>query len=233
MKKLESQLKKLKTGSEASKDFKVALWSELEREFEKTYPSTVMFWRRAFILPLAVMVIFVSTGTGVYAYASPSVTQNHGLYPVKRGIESMEGVLHRAPKGSALFHARMMDRRIAEGEFLQDRDELDSDVLVDVSDELYTVVRKIEALEEDDELRVRIIERMERHTDDYGDLVDAIVKEHRDDTEKRREFIRNNFDGVRVHISESQLSDGEKEGLLHRLDFNQDAPRNLELQVTQ
>jgi hypothetical protein len=232
MKKLESQLKELKTGSEASKDFNVALWSELEREFEKTYPSTLMFWRRAFILPLAVMVIFVSTGTGVYAYASPSVTQNHGLYPVKRGIESMEGFLPRSNRGSVEFHIRMMDRRIAEGEFLQGRHELHVEVLVEVTDEFYTVVRKIEAIDENDELRVLIIDRVERQTADYGDLVDAIIEERYEDIEEHREFIRNNFDGVRVYISESQLSDGEKEILLYRLDFNQDAPRTLDYEAT-
>ena len=233
MKKLEAQLKQLSKAAEPRKDFKTALWSELEVEFEKTYPAAVIMWRRAFAIPLAVMVIFISTGAGVYAYASPSVTQEHTLWPLKRGIESMEGVLPRSPESAAQFHARMMERRIAEGMYMHHRHKLHSNVLEQVAAEFERALNEMEAVDEEVEIRVVIFEQIEKQTDDYGDLIHAILNEQEEDAVRQQERIRNSFNGVRVQITESTLDDGEKQELLHRLDFERQAPRSFELEFVQ
>ena len=233
MKKLESQLKDLTKASEPRKDFKTALWSELEVNFGRTYPAAVFMWRRAFAVPIAVMVIFVSTGAGVYAYASPSVTQEHTLWPVKKGIESVEGVWPRSPESAAQFHARMMERRLAEGMYMHHRARLHADVLEQVASEFQYVLNEMEAVDEEVEIRVVIFEQIEKQTDDYGDLIHAIINEQQEDALRHQEKIRNSFNGVRVQITESTLDDDEKAELLQRLDFERQAPRSFELEFVQ
>ncbi len=233
MKKLESQLKRLVTDSEPRADFKAALWADLEEAFDRTYPAAVFLWHRAVAVPLALLVIFVSTGAGVYAYASPSVTDAHALWPVKRGIESVEGAWPRKPESAAQFHARMMERRIAEGMYMHHRQQLHDAVLVHVAAEFDRALNEMELVDDEVEVRVIIFDQIERQTDDYGDLIEAMLREREADHMTRQEYLRNSIDGVRVRITESTLDEDEKAELLYRLEFDSEIPRNFEFEFVQ
>ena len=233
MKKLESQLKNLRTQSAPRKDFQAALWVELNEAFEETYPSMVFVWRQALAVPLAVLVIFLSTGAGVYAYASPSVTNDHALYPVKRGIESMEKAWPRSPESAAHFHARMMERRMAEGMYLYHRQAFHATVLEDVAREFDRALQEMEAVDEEVEIRIIIIDQIGRQTGEYRALLEAMIAEERDASTLREAMLRNNMEGVRVRITESTLNEDEKQELLYRLQFDNELPRSLEFEVVQ
>ena len=233
MKKLESQLKTLRGASEPSKDFKASLWSELDVAFDVTYPSAVFLWRRAIAIPLALVVIFVSTGAGVYAYASPSVTDAHALYPVKRGIESVEGFWPRSPESAAQFHARMMERRIAEGMYMHHRRELHAAILEQVAAEFDRALKEMESVDEEVEIRVIIFDQIERQTGDYGELVEAIVLERESERAMSDMLLRNSIERVRVRITESTLDEAEKAELLYRLEFDSNIPRSFDVEVVQ
>lgn len=111
------QLKKLRNETAPDPAFKEALWYELDAAFVRMYPSSVgPGWRRMILFPAAAMVLVMTLGTGTYAYASSSVTSESMLYPLKRGIESVESRFYAKPAEAADFHLRMMHRRLQERE---------------------------------------------------------------------------------------------------------------------
>lgn len=222
MKKLESLLKQLKRSSKPGDDFKVALWSDLEVEFVKTYPTSVGMWHRIFVVPMAVLIIFSATGTGVYAYSSPSVTANHGLYPIKSGIESVESSFPRSPEKGAQFHSRMMDRRLAEGEFLYAHKQLHSEVMEEIASEFQLTIEELMQSQDNPEIREAILNQASKKIERYDSLVSGFVQESKESLEYHHELMRNKHGMMRVYISESGLTDSEKSAFLERLQFNQE-----------
>ncbi len=63
-------------------------------------------------------VLTLSSGVGVYAYASPDVTVLSPLYPVKQGLESAEYLFARTPGEQAALNRKRAMRRMAEVDFL-------------------------------------------------------------------------------------------------------------------
>lgn len=51
------------------------------------------------MVPVTALAVIFLMGTGVYAYESPNVGEGHPLFPVKRGIEQVEGAFTKAVKG--------------------------------------------------------------------------------------------------------------------------------------
>ncbi len=70
---------------------------------------------------LAVVLFFGGGGVGTYAYASPDVNVNHPLYPVKRGMESIEGQFAFTPEQKADFFMKKAMRRLDEAEVMHQR----------------------------------------------------------------------------------------------------------------
>lgn len=110
--------RQLKKNSRPNAKFKRVLLVQLSGEYDRLYPGSWFSWNRVVAIPMATMLIFVTTGTGVYAYSSPEVTDGTKLYPVKQGIELIEKRLHFGPESEAQFRAKMMERRIQEGEVM-------------------------------------------------------------------------------------------------------------------
>jgi len=65
-----------------------------------------------------VVVLFFGGGVGTYAYASPDVNVQHPLYPVKQGLEAVEGGFAFAPDQKAEFFMKKASRRMEEAETL-------------------------------------------------------------------------------------------------------------------
>ncbi len=75
-------------------------------------------------LPVALVILLtVLVAVPGFAYASPSVTREHVLYPVKKAIEKVELSLPASVEVKAKAYAKMADRRLAEAEYLSEQTE--------------------------------------------------------------------------------------------------------------
>jgi len=116
---LKRQLKKLKRDTAPRREFRTELMSQLSDEFSKTYPASaqaVSFGFKFATASVIALVLLIGTGTGVYAYESPQVAEGDTLFPVKQGIERVEGWFARKPERKAEYHLKMMGRRLDEAE---------------------------------------------------------------------------------------------------------------------
>lgn len=171
----QKQLKTLRKATAPRKEFKTALWSELSSAWDAEYPSMRFSWTKAFAVPVAVMVVFVTMGMGTYAYASPGVTDGTALYPVKQGMERVESQFRFSPQARARFHVRMVERRIAEGEVMLRRGQLTDQQIERIKNELGMTQEQLQEARENNQLRedVReeIIERLEAQGIRYRHLL--------------------------------------------------------------
>jgi predicted nuclease with TOPRIM domain len=60
-------------------------------------------------------------GGAVYAYSSPSVTEETSLFVIKNSLETIEERLQRTPERRARFYLKKLERREAESEVLRQR----------------------------------------------------------------------------------------------------------------
>lgn len=223
----EKQLKKMRKASKPETTFKKELWSELNVAFDKEYPAMRISWTRLVAVPMAALVLFVTMGTGVYAYSSPEVNEQSALYPVKRGIESVEERFRRSPKARALFHARMAERRIAEGESLLRSGHLSKQQLIEIAEQLGYTLEDLNEAKANPELRQEIkadleeeiLERIKAQSARYRHLIERAreLKQQNPDAPVINGEIRNKIQEIRVHIDESSLDTEQKESLIDGL----------------
>jgi hypothetical protein len=72
-------------------------------------------------LAMVVILVLVFSGvTSAYAYNSDQITRASMLYPVKRGLETIESRFATTPAAQVQFHNKLAERRIAEAQFLSD-----------------------------------------------------------------------------------------------------------------
>lgn len=147
-----------------SRQFRVALREKIDATLP---PETraehrhVTFRRTAVGLAIALPILF--GGTSVYAYSSTSVTEGSVLYPVKRGIESMQLRFRSEPSDLAAYRLELYERRLDEAERLLESREAMIETLnaaVEVNDTL----ESLERLEEEhEEMRERLQRNQERY----------------------------------------------------------------------
>lgn len=217
MKRQNTQLKNLKRSSAPRKEFKQALKAELSAEFDAAYPGMRLNWTRMLAAPVAVFVLVITMGTGTYAYASPEVTPEHSLYPVKKTIERVEGEFQRTPEARAKFHARMMERRIAEAEVLQRKKQIVGAHVQEVANELNLTIESLQEVKQDPELREQILEQVNAQSVRYEYLIITTVENQIEDPDVTKKQLRNTFEEIRVHVDESDLTQEEKQELIERV----------------
>ncbi|MFC1788046.1 DUF5667 domain-containing protein [Patescibacteria group bacterium] len=110
MHKIKHQLKQIQNEANPSLDYKQVLLNNLQENMQIDSKKQVF----KYSFGIALVALFVMTGTGVYAYESPEVTDGHVLNGLKRNIERIEGRFASNPEKKAKFHAKMMDRRLNE-----------------------------------------------------------------------------------------------------------------------
>lgn len=116
-------LRRLRRATAPRREFRAGLWKRLERETLRVPRHAFRpAWMRLAPVALASFVLLASGGTGAYAYASPEVTPEHPLYPVRRGIERAEETVAFSPDAKAAARMRRMAHRLAEAERLAARD---------------------------------------------------------------------------------------------------------------
>jgi len=205
------QLKELKDHSKPAEDFEKVLWAELSDSYDRKYPSMVFCLRHRFTVPVVVLCLFVMTGVGSYAYASPSVTQEHVLFPVKDGMEWMQEVVTRSPSGRAGFHTRMMERRIEEGEYLINHNTVSLPHIERIDASFAQALSALEGTDQEDEAREEMLNRLRTGRVRYEFILTESIEHERETP--RPEELRNVLLDLRVHIDESGLSDDEKRAL--------------------
>ncbi|MFH1767180.1 MAG: hypothetical protein ABH826_03745 [Patescibacteria group bacterium] len=211
--KANKQFKAAKKIATPSRAFKRVLWVELRQEFSKEYPGFRISWRQVVLVPLTVFVVVMMAGAGTYAYASPEVTQRHTLYPIKTGIESIEGKFHRNLESDMQFHMRMMDRRLDESEIIFERQQDEENYLDPVEHEMIIVIHGLDTDDLDPAMRLMIIQTLNMHQARFDQLAQQIIY---DGTcgGPHEEMVRNKIGNIRVQITESGLSEEEKRALL-------------------
>ncbi len=116
MKFLNYQFWKMKRSLSPSSAFKKELLQHLGKSFENVALPVVFwyqttFWRYSVAGFLGVVIM---GSTGVYAYASPNVSEGTVLYPLKEQIENIEEKLQTTPEKKAKFYLKKVERREAE-----------------------------------------------------------------------------------------------------------------------
>jgi len=203
---LERQLKKLQKSTKPEREFERALWLKLSSEFDSEYPALRFTWLRFAAFPLAAFAVFVTMGVGTYAYASPYVTEGHLLHSMKLGMERVESQLPRGPIASAEFHARMMERRIAEGEVLARQERVPAFTLDGIANEMDLTVTNLASEELDAEHRRPVIDHLQMQTVRYNYLLQGYE-------EVPLEAVME----LRLMIQDSALATNEKQLLLIEL----------------
>ncbi|MDP2631253.1 MAG: hypothetical protein Q8P30_00615 [Candidatus Uhrbacteria bacterium] len=215
MKNLKKHLKETRKSHTPSRDFQNQLAKSLNDQFSVEYPATVYSWKRAFVLPVVLVMVVATMGMGTYAYASPSVSEGHVLNPFKKGIEAMEARLPRSSERAAEFHARMMERRIDEGEAMLNRKEFPKDHLERIAEELNVTFDELMQAKKDPEYRDDFMQRMRSQNQRYENLLGVVFgpKPKLKKPESPDE-VHAMLGDLRTRIANSDLSDEEKRAML-------------------
>lgn len=174
MRNLKKKLKNLHKSSAPSGGFKGALWAELDYEHGKLYKKPMFSLPRFAMVPTMALIMVASLGTGGFAYASPLVNSEHVLYPMKLGIEQVEGKFYKTPKSKAQYHARMMERRIQEGEAM-----LKNQIAVDfmsIADQFDRAISIVEHSERNTDSRDEVMSYLKTSNIRYAHLMEQAIK---------------------------------------------------------
>ncbi len=108
-----------KHGARPAHGFKVRLWQVLDAALPPISRSELRYaFMRKTAIGFAIILPFLLGSTTAYAYNSPSVTEGSVLYPMKRGIETIQIRFARTPSDQAVVHIKMYSRRLDEAERL-------------------------------------------------------------------------------------------------------------------
>jgi len=206
------QLSALKESAAPEADFEKVLWAELSDTYDRTYPSMVFCLRHRLAVPVIVLCVFVLTGVGSYTYASPAITEDHMLFPVKDRMEWVQGVVVHSPEGRASFHTRMMERRIEEGEFLIHHEMVSFPHIERIDASFEQALSSLASTQEDNDVRQEMLNRLRTGRVRYELLLTQSIEQERE--MPRPEALRNVLLDLRVQIDESGLRDDEKRALI-------------------
>lgn len=165
---LKAQLKRVGREGDPTPEFRAALLARL------TGRSVARRSFRFALVGITSVALVFGMGTGVYAYASPDVSEGTALYPIKRGIETVEQTLATTPEARAAFHVRMMGRRMREAERIASQQDRVSDALQRAADELDLSVDALDGGTVAAERHRRLLEELSANSDRYADLFDRL-----------------------------------------------------------
>lgn len=182
---LKRQLKKLKRQSTPSSVFKQALLRDILDEAPVPFAFPM---RRFATIGLTAIVLFVTTGAGVYAYESPEVVEGHPLHFVKEGIEETEAKFAVSAGAKARFHAKMRDRRLKEAEHHAEQPEKMELILEHSAESLEKSVIELKAELANPETREAVVDVLIKQDDRYQKVFDRLEKK-RERFEAKHRFL--------------------------------------------
>ncbi len=148
--------------------------------FLRLVPKPVVSYRqhafRFAAVGMASLLVVFGTGTSVYAYDSPDVSDGHPLYPIKQGIERIEERFAANSEQRAEFHARMMGRRMAEAERLDGAKEQITRILESAAAELDLSVDELKGDLRDPEKRKELLDQLSETNERYAEVLSRVPK---------------------------------------------------------
>jgi hypothetical protein len=175
----------------------------------------------------AVLILLaLTTGTGVYAYESPGVTEGHFLHSIKQGAEQVEAVLAFSPERKVRYHAKMMDRRLKEAEHFIGNPEEVQMAVEQIASELGVTVEELKEMPPRPEIREQIIEILQSQNTRF----EAIVEEFSQNPPPEFQGMGPLFHKMREEMHETGVSDEEMDEVFQskhqhlRKHLMQDAP---------
>ena len=224
MRKLKKQLKELKKSASPSRKFSSALWTKLSDSYDEFYqpaPVRSPFFRFAAV-GLTVMILFVTTGAGVYAYESPEVVEGHPLHFMKSGLENVEEQFARSPEQRVRFHTKMMERRIREAEHHQQNKQTLRLIAPKIADELGMTQMELREEVLNPETRDALLLELESNNSRYAKVLSGVI-------ENEEEFRKNNakplqlpdelvdeLESVRDRVRDQGLNPQERREILQK-----------------
>lgn len=169
---VKAKLKAIGRRGNPSRAFKDQLFAKME--------PVVSYREHAFRFAaagIASLIVVFGTGTSVYAYSSPDVSDGHPLYPIKHGIEQVQERLARNPDQRAAFHADMMGRRMAEAERLDQTKEQIPKILESAASELDLSVDELKADLRDPEQRKELLDQLSETNERYAEVLSRVPKD--------------------------------------------------------
>lgn len=123
--------------------------------------SFFSFFRSRVYSTLTAFAFVLFTGSlTTFAYTSESVTNDSLLYPIKRGLESIEKTFATStPESSAEFYVKMLRRRLAESRILTMRGVVDNSTSLEVTHSVNDGIHAIQSVSEAG-YRDQLIDRM-------------------------------------------------------------------------
>jgi len=190
---LKKLIKNLKADSRPEKKYKKELWRELDRRFDEIYPGAVKQFlpRRAFVTAVVIVLLF-GVGSGAYAYESPEVVEGHPLHFLKDNIEKIEGSIKFTPEQRAAWHLKMQERRLAEGEWFAEKNQVKKGVFEQGINEMHSGLaecQKIEAKEKRKQMleklsdmektQIEMLQKIKPELPEYSqEMIDFMIADH-------------------------------------------------------
>jgi len=168
MRTIKKQFEKLRKYSRPSSEFRDELRIRVLEMHEDINGIRTFSWRMVAI-PIMTLTVFMATGSGVFAYSSPNVMNDHILYPVKIQLEGLEGRFAITPNRIARYNIKMASRRIAEGEEYIANKRLPQDVIDQTEYYLEHSLYAVTNMESDSE-REHMLIRFQIQQDRYNNL---------------------------------------------------------------
>ncbi len=211
MNNLNKQLKDLRKDSDPDRLFRKTLKRDLATNWSGIHGSPNFLFKRMVLIPMALLVLISTTGMGTFAYASPSVSEDHALFPIKHGIENLERMLPRSNSSRATLQARILKRRVDEGEFLKMHNRPPPPAHMEqIVKELDLSVTEFKKLKEQPIVRRKVLHKLEVERERY----ETLMYQRNGDLDE----VRVKIDMMRTRLNESDLADEEKRALIFRFE---------------
>lgn len=117
------------------------------------------FGTHAYSVLTAFTFVLFTGGLSTFAYTSDSITNGTALYPIKRGLESIERTFAGTPEAQAEYHMKLLSRRLAESRFLTLRGVVDEPTNEEVSLVVNDGIQAIQAVQQVD-YRDQLLDRI-------------------------------------------------------------------------
>lgn len=140
------------------KEIHKRIWQYRLNSMKALFSFSFFLERRA--LALALLVMFLLTGTSVYAYNSNDVITGHPLFLLKDAIENVELNLASAESAKAIKYAKFSQKRISEASAVSEkkRDNVSADLKKTLADSIKNFEKAEDIAEKDKTVQSVIIE---------------------------------------------------------------------------
>ncbi len=213
--------RKLNKTSSPRKELKKEIWQKLSIKSDAKLPrlERPLIFKPVFLS--LVLILGAGFGTGVYAYESPSVDDNHPFYGIKRAIENVEFRLAYNSDRKAVVQLKLAEKRLNELEYKvkvkRRANKKSFEKLVKVREDLESASSTIPKVKNPgrarelrnhlEDIRVNKIQRVRKLLEEKSDFKEEQNIEINLNNKSKIDLINNNFDAHAIAKKASLGSD--------------------------